>query len=100
MTTKPQYKFKVGDRVAERPKAHATFATRPESIAIVRKYRSQRYGTVVDIKHKRARDKRVMRYLVIKWDHLNSPMEHMQSRICPIENFSQIMNEICSTIEA
>ncbi len=97
MKSKPQYKFKIGDRVAERPKTHSAFATRPETMAITRQYK-QRYGTVVDIKHKRARDKRVMRYLLIKWDHLKSPMEHQQCRICPIEELSQLTNSICSSL--
>ena len=100
MTSKPQYKFKIGDRVAERPKPHATFAIRKEALEITKKCRTQRYGTIVDIVHKRARDKRVMRYLLIKWDHLQSPSQHSQCRICHVEDFPQIMNEICSTLEA
>ena len=100
MTSKPQYRFKIGDRVAERPKPHATFAIRKEALQITKKCRTQRYGTIVDIFHKRARDQRVMRYLLIKWDHLQSPSQHMQSRICHVEDFPQIMNEICSTLEA
>jgi hypothetical protein len=94
-----QRRFKIGDRVAERPKTHSTFAIRKEAFESTRKFRTQRYGTVMDIFHMRAKDKRVMRYLLIKWDHLQSPSKHSQCRICHLEDFPQIMNQTCIAID-
>ena len=48
MTTKRQYFFEVADRIAERPKFHALFATRQEALEIAKLNSSQRYGTVVN----------------------------------------------------
>jgi len=45
--------FKIGDRVAERPKSHAILAVREESREIVNKNRSQRRGIVVDVFYKK-----------------------------------------------
>jgi hypothetical protein len=98
MTTPIKRRFKIGDRVAERPKTHASFATRPESFAIVKHCRQQRYGTVIDIKTKRGRSTKATRYLIIQWDHLKSPMEHAQARICHESDFPRIMDDVCSSI--
>lgn len=93
-----QRRFKIGDRVAERPKTHASFATRPESMAVTKRCRVQRYGTIIDIRCKRHKSNRVTRYLLVQWDHLKSPMEHAQSRICHIDDFAKVMDETCSVI--
>ncbi len=98
MTTPIKRRFKIGDRVAERPITHASFATRPESFAIVNHCRQQRYGTVVDIKTRRGRSTKAVRYLLIQWDHLKSPMEHAQSRICHVDDFARVMDETCAVI--
>ena len=100
MPTKPNYTYNIGDRVAERPKTHSNFAMRPESFAIVKRCAKQRYGTVIQIKEKKASDKRTNKYLIIKWDHLTSPSEHAQCRICPIDQISFLTNQISSTLEA
>ena len=31
-------------------------------------------------------------FLVIKWDHLKSPTEHAQMRICPIEELDKLQS--------
>lgn len=143
MTTKPQSTYAVGDRVAERPKAHGLAAVREETKQRIAQYRSQRYGTVIRLTRKDKRTKNVIDeritpelireaialrdkgfspkqlafhfklksdktiikwikrveeegefkafaktrivsepYLVIQWDHLKSPSEHAQGRIC------------------
>lgn len=79
-------KFKPGDRVAERPKDTLISAIREESRATVKKYTSQRFGTVVDsfIKTTVDNKKRTVRYCYVNvlWDGLKTPSQHAQMRIC------------------
>jgi hypothetical protein len=96
--TKPQRKFAIGDRVAERPKHHGLFAVRKEVQDAIAKYRSQRYGTIVNIKYKADASGRKRSFLVIQWDHLTTPCEHSQMRICHMDDFERIMNESCAAI--
>jgi len=96
--TKPQRKFAIGDRVAERPKNHGMFAVRKEVQERIAKYRSQRYGTVLAIQHKADAKGRKRAFLMVQWDHLATPCEHSQMRICHIDDFERIMNESCAAI--
>jgi hypothetical protein len=80
--TKAQFTYKVGDRVAERPKTHGILTTNSSTRERIAKYRTQRYGTVLGSKEKKDRGGRTVKLLVIQWDHLKSPMEHAQFRIC------------------
>jgi len=93
--TKPKTttKFKVGDRVAERPKPHGTFATTQQGLDIAIKQRSQRYGTVVELCPKKDRRGIVQQYIKIQWDNLKSPTEHFQGRICFMEEFQKYLDE-------
>jgi len=90
MTTKVQYTYAIGDRVAERPKIHGIFAVRNEAKDRIRQYRSQRYGTVVGITTKLDSRKQKLKFLVIQWDHLKSPTEHAQMRICPASELDKL----------
>jgi len=83
---KSQYEFQPGDRVTERPKNHGMIATRAESQDIIKKNRSQRYGTVIEIFDKPISNGRKQKMLRIQWDHLKSPMDHAQMRICPVDS--------------
>ena len=94
MTIKQQYSFKVGDRIAERPKFHALFATRQEALEIAKLNSSQRYGTVVNHTTKINKRGQRIKFLLIQWDHLKSPMEHAQHRICPIDQLSELTKNI------
>ena len=89
---KPQYADKVGDRVAERPKSHGIVTARNKVRKEIAKYRSQRYGTVVELTKKPDKLGRNHNFLVIKWDHLKSPTEHAQMRICPIEELDKLQS--------
>jgi hypothetical protein len=86
--------FQVGDRVAERPKAHGIFAIREDVKERIAQYRTQRYGTVVDISYKRTSNGRKQRMLRIQWDHLKSPMEHAQMRICHERDLEEMMKNV------
>lgn len=94
MTIKRQYSFNVGDRIAERPKLHALLAVRQESLAIVQRNSSQRYGTVVGHATKINKRGQRIKFLLIQWDHLKSPMEHAQHRICPIDQLAELTKNI------
>lgn len=90
MTSARQYMFAIGDRVAERPKAHGLFAIKTESLAIAKRNRSQRYGTVVGYTTKvNSRGARI-KFLMIQWDHLKSPTAHARNRICPINEIAKL----------
>lgn len=94
MTNKSsQFNYKPGDRVAERPKDHGLLATRAEVRDIIIKNRTQRYGTVVDVFYKRIANGRRQKMLKIQWDHLQSPMDHAQMRICPVEQLNRLTKE-------
>lgn len=89
MSTKRQYSYLIGDRVAERPKTHGIMAVRKEVQERIAQYRSQRYGTILDIVEKRMANGK-QKYLLIQWDHLKSPTEHAQMRICPISELDKL----------
>jgi len=93
MTTKVQYAYAIGDRVAERPKIHGIFAVRNEAKDRIRQYRSQRYGTVVGINLKPNKSGAKQKFLLVKWDHLKSPTEHAQMRICPADELQKLQAE-------
>jgi hypothetical protein len=63
MTTKRQFDYKIGDRVAERPKTHGLFTNQPKVIERIAQYRNQRYGTVVGITTKLAAKNRKVKFL-------------------------------------
>ena len=75
-------KFQVGDRVAEKPKPHAIFARTTETLARIRPYTVQRYGTVLDTVYQGARGKASVPYVKIIWDGAQTPVTHAQCRIC------------------
>lgn len=94
MTTKTKVSYAIGDRVAERPKTHALMTVRAEVRERISQYRSQRYGTVIGFKTKVNARGQNTKFLVIQWDHLQSPTEHAQMRICPIEQLDRLTKEV------
>jgi hypothetical protein len=86
--------FRVGDRVAERPKTHGIIATRKESKERTAQYRTQRYGVVVGFKTKLTTRKAKQNMLVIQWDHLKSPREHASFRICHERDLESMMKNV------
>jgi hypothetical protein len=98
MTTKSQFTYQVGDRVAERPKTHGLIAIRQEVKDRIAKYRNQRYGTVVEVVTKQLKSMRTIQVLRVQWDHLKTPTEHAQCRICPVEVFPQLMDQTCALL--
>jgi len=93
MTTKRQHTYVIGERVAERPKAHFIAVVRNEVKDRISQYRSQRYGTVVALTTKPNSRGAKQKFLLIKWDHLQTPTEHAQMRICPIDQLQKLQSE-------
>lgn len=93
MPTKRQFTYAIGDRVAERPKAHGIFAVRNEVKERIQQYRTQRYGNVVNVVEKPNKLGRKQKFLLIQWDHLSSPTEHATMRICPASELQRLMKE-------
>ena len=93
MSNKRQFDYSIGDRVAERPKIHGVFATRPDSIERIKQYRQQRYGEVVGINYKKNSRGQQQRFLLIKWDYLGTATEHAVARICPVSELERLSNQ-------
>lgn len=93
MTTKRQFNYKIGDRIAERPKTHGMYTDKPEVRARISQYRKQRYGEVVGINYKRNSRGIKQKFLLIKWDYSNSPTEHATMRICPMAELDRLSKE-------
>lgn len=87
-------RFKPGDRVAERPKHSLLNCISKEARETVAKYSTQRYGTVVDsyIKVTQRRNKSPLRQQVVRiiWDGQRTPAEHVQMRICFVEELQEL----------
>ena len=102
MPSKKPQTFKIGDRVAERPKATAIPNLSPEVNARVAAYRTQRHGVVVDLFTKKSvtRTRRVIEHKFVRvlWDGMKSPSEHAQMRICHESELANIRDEFCSAI--
>jgi hypothetical protein len=90
---KLQPKFKIGDRVAEKPKPHGIFTSSPETLQRIQAYRSQRYGTVLDTVYQGGTNKSTTPYLKIMWDGTQSPAMHAQSRICLEKDLSAVTKD-------
>lgn len=86
--------FKIGDRVAERPKNHGLVAMRKESKELAAKYRAQRYGVVVGFNIKITTTGARQKMLSIQWDHLKSPTEHASFRICHERDLEEVMKNV------
>lgn len=93
MTTKRQFDYKIGDRVAERPKTHAIFTENRKVQKELQKYRGQRYGEVVGINYKPNARGTKQKLLLIRWDHLKTPTEHAAMRICPVSELDRLTKE-------
>jgi len=93
MSTKKQFKYSIGDRIAERPKSHSLIAVRKEVKQTIAQYRSQRYGTIVGFKTKLTTRGAKQNFALVQWDHLKSPTEHSLMRICPINELDKLTKQ-------
>jgi len=94
MTTKRQFTYAIGDRVAERPKPTGLLTKYYDVAQRIAKYRTQRYGYVVEIKEKTDASGRRRKVLMVQWDHLSLPTEHATMRICPASEIARLTKEV------
>ena len=94
MTTKRQFDYNIGDRVAERPKTHGIYTFNQQTRQRISEFRSQRYGEVIGINYKPNARGAQQKFLLIKWDHLKSPTEHATMRICPVSELERLTKEV------
>jgi len=83
--------FQVGDRVAERPKNMIFSGLSAKARQTAAANNQQRYGIVTGLTTKVSTRKQVTKYVLVKWDHLQSASEHSQSRICHIADVDSIV---------
>ena len=93
MSSKRQFDYRIGDRVAERPKAHSIFARSPETRKDLNRYRKQRYGTIVGMSTKANKNGSRYKILLVQWDGHKTPSEHARMRICPASEIARLTNE-------
>jgi hypothetical protein len=83
LKNKLRLSFKIGDRVAEKPKPRAIYAKTAATIERIKPYTVQRYGTVLDTVYPGMPEvKPSVPYVKIIWDGAQTPVTHAQSRIC------------------
>lgn len=93
MSSKRQFDYRIGDRVAERPKTHGIYTRSPELRHQLQQYRKQRYGTIVGMSTKANKNGSRYKILLIQWDGLKTPSEHARMRICPASEIARLTNE-------
>jgi len=94
MSSKRQFNYRIGDRVAERPKTHGIYTRSPEMRQSLKQYRKQRYGTVVGTSTRANKNGYRYKILLIQWDGLKTPSEHACMRICPASEIARLTNEV------
>jgi len=82
MSKRPKIiRFKIGDRVAEKPKDNYIPNIRPEKMPIVQYNSTQRIGVVTNVKEKQDARKHTCIYYDVTWDNGRSST-HAQFRLC------------------
>jgi hypothetical protein len=89
-------KFSIGDRVAERPKDAFIPNVRAESRETVKKNRTQRYGTILNVLSKANKQGRVHHYYEVSWDNVSTKATHAQCRLCLVEDLAQLQESFFS----
>lgn len=80
------FKFKIGDRVTERPRNTMNVASSKEAIKISAKNAKQRYGIVIGTKVKvNSRGSR-RKFITVEWDGSQKSSEHEQMRLCAVDD--------------
>lgn len=93
MSSKRQFDYRIGDRVAERPKTHGLFTRSQETRDRIKQYRNQRYGTVVGMSTRANKNGARFKILLIQWDGLKTPSEHARMRICPASELDRLTSQ-------
>ncbi len=90
MSKKRQFEYKLGDRVAERPRLQSIFTTNKDVQQKLKRYTTQRYGEVIGFTEKTDSRGAKRKVVIVKWDGLKSPSFHETMRICPESELTTI----------
>ena len=99
--TQKLIRFRVGDRVAEKPKDNYIPHINKEKIPVVLKNSTQRIGTVTQVTEKvmtGKKRKQTYMYYQVAWDN-NTISEHAQFRLCHEHELATIVANYRASIE-
>ena len=93
-------RFKVGDRVAEKPKDNyiPLRNINPTKLETIKANSTQRIGTVTDVLEKRNARKQTCTYYAVAWDH-GRQSEHAQFRLCHEHELATVLQDYRNAIE-
>ncbi len=91
---KSEFKFKIGQRVAEKPRINPNVCSSPQAHAIYKKNCHQRLGVVTGLLTKRNSRGQNRKYIQVKWDNRMQPSDHEQMRICAIEDLDKEIDSV------
>lgn len=84
------FKFKIGDRVTERPRNIINVASSKEAMNVYARNTKQRYGTVTDTKIKANSRGSKRKFIMVKWDGSRKSSEHEQMRLCAVDDLPEL----------
>ena len=84
------FKFKIGDRVTERPRNIINVASSKEAMKVYARNTKQRFGTVIDTKIKANSRGARRKFIVVEWDGSGRSSEHSQMRLCAIDELPEL----------
>lgn len=90
MSTKRQFEYNVGDRVAERPRPQSFFTKSKEVENRIKRYATQRYGKIVGFTERVDSRGTKRKVVIVQWDGLKTPSPHETMRICPESELATI----------
>jgi len=91
-------RFKIGDRVAEKPKDNYIPTIRPEKKFIVLENSTQRVGVVTSVFQKQDTRKHTCTYYNVTWDNGRSST-HAQFRLCHEHELAGVLQDYRNAIE-
>ena len=91
-------KFAPGDRVSERPSVRTLFAASPQAKERAKSCSYLRKGVVVDAYLKGTKGRR-QAVVLVQWDHLKTPVEHAQARLCHEDELSKYTQTFATMLD-
>lgn len=93
-------RFKVGDRVAEKPKDNyiPLRNINATKLKTIKENSTQRIGTVTDVLEKKNARKQMCTYYAVAWDH-GRQSEHAQFRLCHEHELAGVLQDYRNAIE-
>jgi hypothetical protein len=85
-----KYRFKAGDRVAERPRGSTLLTVRKEVAHVIEANSKPRFGTVEDIVIQKNSVGQNCKYCLVLWDYQQTPSLHAHCRLCLEEDWEAL----------